>query len=223
MAVGVIVVAVLYGGPERSMGGAVLGWVVSILGGYIVARAVGSVLPSSWRTTLKNVVELAALVTATLLLSILFGSARTAPPWFWVGIASLLALGLSITGRHPQLSANRMLMFLSGGGWLAIALSAAAARTSLLDAQIEKSIAETGSRLVADYKDVQVTSGYFVALLGMLIVVVGSISMWAKRRDIIINTERAERQRAAAEASAAEIQAALEIAQQHQREARAAR
>ncbi len=216
MAAGVIAIAAIYGGPQRSMGGAVLGWVMAVIAGYIVAKAVRNVLPSSWHSSGKNLIQLATLVVASLLLSVLlFGSAHTAAPWFWIGIAALLALGLSITGRHPQLAANRMLMFLSAGGWLAIALSAAAARTSLLDAQVEKSIAETGSRLVADYKDVQVTSGYFVALFGMLIVVIGSISLWAKRRDIIINAERAERQRAAAEASAAEIKAALEIAQQH--------
>lgn len=219
MGVVTVVVTAAYGGPLKEMGGGMLGWFLALLGGYIVAKAVDMWLPASFNKTARSVIKLAVIIVGAVLLNLLiFGNERTAMPWVWVGIATVIMLGLSITGKHPQLSANRMLMFLTAGGWIAIALSAAAARTHLLELQLQ----ESAGALVGDYKDVQVTSGYFIALMGMLLVIVGGISMWAKRRDIIINEERAERQRVAAEASAAEIQAALEIAQQHQREARAA-
>lgn len=214
MAVGAVIVALLYGGGERTMGGGIVGWALAILSGYIVAKAIKSFLPSSLNSTTRNLIMLGSVAIVALLLNLLiFGASRAAQPWLWVAIAAALAFGLSITVRHPRLSANRMLMFMVSGGWVAIALSAAAVRTSLLVAQTN----------AGDYKDVQVTSGYFIALFGMLIALIGAISLWAKRRDIIIAEERAEHQRAAAEASAAEIQAALELAQQHQREARAAR
>lgn len=214
MAIGAVIVAVLYGGGERTMGGGILGWALAILGGYIVAKAIKNSLPSSFNSTATTLTMLGSVAVAALLLNLLiFGASRSAQPWLWVAIAAAIAFGLSITIRHPQLSANRMLMLMVSGGWAAIALSAAAVRTSLLVAQTKP----------GDYKDVQVTSGYFIALFGMLIALIGAISLWAKRRDIIITEERAARQRAAAEASAAEIQAALELAQRHQREARATR
>lgn len=214
MAIGAVIVAVVYGGGERTMGGDILGWALAILSGYIVAKAIKTSLPSSLNSTTRNLIMLGTVVVTALLLNLLiFGASRSAQPWLWVAIAAALAFGLSITIRHPRLSANRMLMFMVSGGWVAIAVSAAAARTSLLVAQAN----------AGDYKDAQVTSGYFIALFGMLIALIGALSLWAKRRDIIIAEERAEHQRAAAEASAAEIQAALELAQQHQREARAAR
>jgi hypothetical protein len=213
MAIGAVIVAVLYGGGERTMGGGILGWALALFGGYIVGRAIKNSLPSSLESTTTTPIMLGSVVVSAFLLNLLvFGASRTAQPWLWVAIAAAIAFGLSITIRHPQLSANRMLMLMVSGGWVAIALSAAAARTGLLVTQTNP----------GDYKDVQVTSGYFIALFGMMIALIGAISMWAKRRDIIITEERAERQRAAAEASAAEIKAALELAQKHQREARAA-
>ena len=57
------------------------------------------------------------------------------------------------------------------------------------------------------------TSGWFLANLGAIIVLFASIAMWAKRRDYIISMQRAHKQRAAAEKSAAEIKAAIELYQ----------
>lgn len=219
MGVGTVGAAWLYGGSEASMGGGVVGWLVAIFGGYIAAKAARATL-TSLDSTARAGVMLGTAVAVTLLLNFLvLGESRTALPWVWIAVATVFVLGLAVTGKHPQLSSNRMLIYMAAGGWTTIAVSAAAARVNLLAAQVEQS----GTSLVGDYNDTQVTSGYFLALLGMLIVLVGAISMWASRRDIIINQERAERQRAAAEASAAEIRAALELAQAHQRQARTAR
>ncbi len=219
MGLAAVGVAFLYGTDDRTMGGGVTGWALALLAAYVVRKAIAKVLPT-WlpqvSSTIRTLIGLAVfLVTALLFNLLLFGTESTVQPWVWVAAIAAILVGLAVVGQHAELSANRMLIFSSVGGWLTIALSAAAARTNLLDAQI----AESG--LAGQYKDTQVTSGYFIALLGMLIVFVGAVSLWAKRRDVIINRVRAEKQRAAAEASAAEIQAALELAQQHQREARA--
>lgn len=221
MGVGAVGVAAIYGTDDRAMGGGIIGWALAILAGYILRKAVAKVLPNllpELSATIHSLIGLAVLVVGALVLNLLlFGGERTAKPWVWVAIVAALLAGLAVVGQHAELSANRMLIFTTVGGWLTIALSAAAARVNLLDAQLEESL------LQGQYKDTQITSGYFIALLGMLIVFVGAVSLWAKRRDVIINRLRAERQREAAEASAAEIQAALEIAQQHQRQARTGR
>ena len=220
MGLGAVGVAFIYGTDDRTMGGGVIGWTLAILAGYILRKAAAKVLPNllpDLSSTIRSLIGLGILVVGALLANLLFfGGESTARPWVWVAIVAVLAVGLAVVGQHAELSANRMLIFSTVGGALAIALSAAAARMNLLAAQFEEMGGVSGQ-----YKDTQITSGYFVALLGMLVVFIGAVSLWAKRRDVIINRLRAERQRAAAEASAAEIQAALELAQQHQREARA--
>ena len=219
MAAAAIGTAIIYGDADRTMGGGMVGWALAAVAAYIVIKATADLLPKALpdvSSTILTVVKLSTFLVLTLALNLLlFGSSRSGKPVLWVGVAAVLLLGLAITGRHTELSANRMLIFSTVGGGLAIAVSAAASRMNLLATQIEE------SGISGQYKDTQITSGYFLALFGMLIAFVGAVSLWATRRDVIINRQRAERQRAAAEASAAEIQAALELAQQHQREARA--
>lgn len=219
MAVGAVGVALIYGSDDRTMGGGVIGWFVAIVGAYIINKAVAPLIPRI-QSSVNSLISIAIIVVGAVILNmLLLGSERSAKPWVWVALAAVVLLGLSVTGKHAALSANRMLIFSTVGGATAIALSAAAIRVNLIQAQLEESAA---AGLAGQYKDTQITSGYFLAVFGMLVAFVGAVSLWAKRRDIIINRERAERQRAAAEASAAEIQAALELAQQHQREARSA-
>ena len=208
MALGAIGMAVIYGDAERTMGGGIVGWALAAAAAYILLKAGADLLTkvlAQVSSTVMSVIRLAIFLLLTVVLNLLiFGSSRSAEPVVWIAVAAVLLLGLAVTGRHAELSANRMLIFSTVGGGLAITVSAAASRVNLLAAQVT-----------------QITSGYFLALFGMLVAFVGAVSLWATRRDVIINRIRAERQRSAAEASAAEIQAALELAQQHQREARA--
>lgn len=214
MGAGAIGIAAIYGTDEKTMGGGLLGWILAGLAGYVIRSAVKPFIPDT-NSTVRSLVSLGVLIVATIALYAAFlGSESDALPVLWVTIAAVVLVGLSVTGKPAELAANRMLIFSVVGAGAAIGLSAAASRFNLLDAQLEL------DGIVGQYKDTQVTSGYFIALFGILLAFVGAVSLWAKRRDIIINQQRAERQRAAAEASAAEIQAALELAQQHQREAR---
>ena len=219
MALGAIGMAVIYGDAERTMGGGIVGWALAAAAAYILLKAGADLLTkvlAQVSSTVMSVIRLAIFLLLTVVLNLLiFGSSRSAEPVVWIAVAAVLLLGLAVTGRHAELSANRMLIFSTVGGGLAITVSAAASRVNLLAAQVEQ------SGISGQYKDTQITSGYFLALFGMLVAFVGAVSLWATRRDVIINRIRAERQRSAAEASAAEIQAALELAQQHQREARA--
>lgn len=215
MGAGAIGVAAIYGTDEKTMGGGALGWILAALGGYVIQAAVKPYLPKT-NTAVQRGLALVVFVVGTLVLSAAFlGRSSDALPVVWVSIAAVLLVGLATTGEPAALAANRMLILSTVAAGAAIGLSAAASRTALLEAQVEL------DGIVGQYKDTQITSGYFLALFGILLAFVGAVSLWAKRRDIIINQQRAERQREAADASAAEIQAALELAQQHQREARA--
>jgi hypothetical protein len=122
-----------------------------------------------------------------------------------VAMVPLLALALS--GRPSELIANRTMVMMAFVAILALGLQAGAIRQTLVDTQ-----AASNFGAPADYKDTQVTSGYFWAQLGALMVFVSAVAQWAKRRDHILNVRRARRQREAAEASAREIQEALEAA-----------
>ncbi|MCP4308286.1 MAG: hypothetical protein GY788_26090 [bacterium] len=216
MALGAIGVAAIYGTDDRTMGGGATGWVLAFAVGWIVKGLVVPRLPEM-TAAVKTLSSLAIVVaTASVMNLLVFGSESEAQPVVWVGIAALVLFGLASAGSPVELAANRMLIISTVGGGIAIALGAAAIRANLITAQLDL------DGVASQYKDTQVTSGYFLSLFGMLLAFVGAVSLWAKRRDIIINQQRAEKQRLAAEASAAEIQAALEVAQQHQREARAA-
>lgn len=217
MALGAIGVAAIYGTDEKTMGGGFLGLILAIVGGRIIKGLVVPLLPQL-ASGLQALTSLAIMAAgAAVLYLILFGRESDSLPVVWATIGTALLFGLAATGKTPELAANRMLMFSTVVGGATIALGAAATRANLLAAQFEL------DGIVGQYKDSQITSGYFIALFGMLLAFVGAVSLWAKRRDIIINQQRAERQRLAADASAAEIQAALELAQQHQREARTGR
>ncbi len=215
MAFGAIGLAAIYGSDEKAMGGGFVGWILAIAGGWILKGLVVPFLPK-FASGLQALTSLGVTAVAAIVLNlVLFGRESSAQPVLWAAIGGMVLFGLAATGKPAELAANRMLMFSTLAGGATIALAAAAIRANLVVAQFD------ADGIAAQYKDTQITSGYFLAVFGMLLAFVGSVSVWANRRDIIINQHRAEKQRLAAEASAAEIQAALDLAQQHQREARA--
>lgn len=177
MAVGAIGVAAIYGTDERAMGGGALGLVLAIASGWIIKGVVMPLLPkiaSGFHALTSLTIT---VVPAVVLYVAFFGQQSSAEPVVWVAVAAVVLFGLAATGKPAELAANRMLMFATVAGGAAIGLGAAAARANLLAAQIE------ADGIVGQYKDTQVTSGYFLAALGMLIGFVGAVSLWAKRRE----------------------------------------
>lgn len=234
MGIATVVVTALYAKPTTTEAGEVIhsvdvtisggvpGILLTVAGAYVVyAAAAPYVSRLLSRIMTKFIARVIAavgtyVIAAFVLYLLVFGKTITANPALWVAIVMVVLVGLAVTTRPLQLAANRMLIFSTTIGGAAIGLSAAAIREHLIGEQL----ALTG--ITGQYKDSQITSGYFIALTGILLAFVGAVSLWAKRRDIINNEQRAEKQRAAAEASAAEIQQALELAQIHQHEARRA-
>jgi hypothetical protein len=139
--------------------------------------------------------------------AIIYGVITAADPQLSpLAITAVFAITIVIASvvKDPiELAANRTLILGSLGAMAALAFSAGAIRSNLLVEQFAL------GDIAAQYKDTQVTSGWLFAVAGALLVLVGSISMWAKRRDVIVNNRRIRKQREAAEKSKRELEAAL--------------
>ncbi len=138
------------------------------------------------------------------------GTDLTVRPWALVFFVSLIFGGLSVAIRPINMAANRMLMLASVAGWLVILLSAGAIRQALVEEQLMTEQTGGAIGVAAQYKDTQAALGWWVAGLGVTILFVGAVGLWAKRRDIVSAMARARKQREAAEISAREIQEAAE-------------
>jgi len=152
------------------------------------------------------------------------GDREIAPVVLIAGI--FIALGAYSLLREPrELAVNRMMIFASVAAWITVTMQAGAIRVTLLRLQSEFTGSAFGYELTnisGEYKDSQVTSGWFLANLGAVIVMFAAVAMWARRRDYIISMQRAHKQRAAAEKSAAEIKEAIELYQAQKKAAAAA-
>lgn len=213
------VIAVVYG-PEMIsiIFSGVIVTVLTLILTLMIYRTFKSLVlprvPALDRFVIRVGIGLGMLVAFFLILSISVGGStiETSP-----GLATFVAVGLlglfALATPPHGLAANRILIYASVLGGAVIGMSGGSLRTTLLDAQVA-AIGVSGQ-----YKDVQVGMGWFIALFGIMILFVGSVALWATRRDLIIARSRAREQRAAAEKSAKEIRESYE---QYEREKAAA-
>lgn len=138
------------------------------------------------------------------------GESYTLTTWLLVLLVSLLFGGLSIAIRPMNMAANRMLILASVAGWALVVLSAGALRQTLIRIQEATEQSNGAIGVAAQYKDTQAAGGWWLAGLGMSVLFVGAVGLWAKRRDIVAAIARARKQREAAETSAQEIAEAAE-------------
>lgn len=122
-----------------------------------------------------------------------------------VAIVFILLGVLSLATAPLELAAPRMTIYSSLLAGATIGLGGGAIRSTLIRLQ---SGAESTIGFPAQFKDTQVTWGYFLANIGILLVFIGAVSIWGRRRDALQAAARIAAQRAAAEQSAAEIEAA---------------
>ncbi len=149
------------------------------------------------------VITIGAIFAATVLLGIVIGDEKSMPAHVGVLLVLVMLGTLMSLMRTPSMAANRMLMASTVVAGTAIGFSGAAIRSTLIRFQ-----AETEPFIPGQYRDTQVTWGYFLANIGIAAVFVGAVMLWARRRDIVQNQMRAAKQREAAEASAKELAAA---------------
>lgn len=187
------------------------------LAGFLVAVVLGLVawrlavwglngrVPFLERGSARTAGAVGAIVVAYLVLqTTVVERSVTLPLPMAVGGAFLVLGALTVSKEPRKLAANRMLLYASLVGWVTVTVSAGALRSTLLDRQLEL------LGLTAQYRDTQVSYGWFVAGAGMLVLFVGTVGLWAHRRDQLLALHRAQEQRRAAEESAREIREALE-------------
>jgi hypothetical protein len=190
--------------------------VLSVVVATILATAISLALRSIFgqrirffRRAMTTFIIVFALVVGVLYAT-LVGSELVLETWILVLFVALLTGGLSIAIQPIGLAANRVLIVASVAAWAVIIMSAGALRQHLIDTQMATVQADGSIGIAAQYKDVQAAPGWWLAGLAATILFVGSVGLWARRRDIVATHARAKRQRAAAEISTREIQEAAE-------------
>lgn len=148
-------------------------------------------------------VKVAVIFIVTVVLGLLIGDEITMPVHIGVLIAMLVLGALMSLMKTPSMAANRMLLGSTLVAGTAIGFSGAAIRSTLIRFQ-----SETEPFIAGEYRDTQVTWGYFLANIGVILVFAGAVMLWARRRDVVQSQQRAAKQREAAEASARELAAA---------------
>lgn len=216
---GPVAIALIFTGSEHSVTLGAVGTVaIGILIGVLAALVIRDmesesfpVLNTLWFSGIVMVVL--GAIGAFAMLAITGGGDNALSP------VALTALSFGVFGaysllRAPRaLAANRMFIIAALMAGAVLTAQAGAIRATLLRLQSEFNGTAFGyelSNVAAEYKDSQITSGWFIGLLGSFIVLVASIAMWARRRDYILSQQRARKQREAAEKSAAEIREAIE-------------
>jgi len=214
---GIVFAAVLFtvvfaSGEAATVGGGLGGIVFGLALGYtlflgaqrLAERQYGA--SSSQARVLKggtgSLILIVALGVGTLLTSAILGNGREFAAPVAVFILMTLIGALVSLMRQAAMAANRMLIATAVVAGTAMGLSGAAIRSTLVRLQAE------GGNIPGQYRDTQVTWGYFLANIGVVIFFMGAVMLWARRRDVVQAQQRAAKQRAAAEASAAELAAA---------------
>ena len=148
-------------------------------------------------------VVVAAIAAFVVIVGAIVGDQKTVPAHIAVLIVMIILALLMILMKTPSMAANRMLMASTLVAGTAIGFSGAAIRSTLTRLQ-----SEMEPFIPGQYRDTQVTWGYFLANIGVFLVFIGAVMLWARRRDIVHSQQRAAKQREAAEASARELAAA---------------
>jgi len=210
LAVGAVIITTLFVDRELTITfNFIVQAIVAVIGAVVLYRAGAAILGDDRMSGLTALGTFGAATAIAFVVAFvpLKGVSIAVPAGVAMAILMVPLLALAISGEPRELTANRMMVMLAFAAILALGLQAGAIRQTLIDAQAAGDFGAPG-----EYKDSQVTAGYFWAQLGALMVFVSSVGLWASRRDHILNVRRARRQREAAEASSAEIQAALEAA-----------
>lgn len=205
-----VTVAAAFGDPGRTKNlGAIGAAIIAILVGRALTRLIARYTPVMSEDSSERSTTEAWKHRVVLLLSIGFvyvplsaANPQLAPVPFTALLAGAIVIA-SVVKDPIELAANRTLILGSLGAFSALAFSAGALRSNLLTDQ------RAFGDIAAQYKDTQVTSGWLLAVAGAALVLVGAISMWAKRRDIIENNRRIRKQRETAEKSKRELEVAL--------------
>lgn len=209
---GTVVVASMIGfgfAPDHEFGfgtgiSVAFGFLLSLISMRLVQRRLMRGLPIGTRpkTSVSFLVWAGSFVILTAILIAVSSDDLSLGFGLTVMLFFILLGTLSIATPPVELAAGRMLIYASLFAGAAIGLSGGAIRSTLIRLQ---SGPDSTIGFPAQYKDSQVTWGWFLANIGIALVFIGAVSLWGKRRDALQAAMRIAAQRAAAEESAAEI------------------
>lgn len=211
--VGAVIITLVFAGDEEAtLGGGLSGAVIGLGLGYLIFLALKRYTASNGGpdSTAAQVLSggtgalsmFALLGIGIFLSNLILGEGRELAAPVAILFIMVLLGGLMALGKETSMAANRMLIATSVVAGTAIGLSGAAIRSTLVRLQAE------GGNIPGEYRDTQVTWGYFLANIGVVLFFMGAVMLWARRRDVVQAQARAAKQRAAAEESAAELAAA---------------
>lgn len=187
--------AVVYA-DDREVGGMWLRIIASILVA-LIAATVASRYEGAW----SGVVRFGAFLLGGAVMFFAVGDGVGLAPAIGVAAGMALLMAWTVVAEPRALAANRALILASAAALFTAVVTSGSIRSRLMTEQL----ATIG--IASDYKDVQVTSGWLLANVGLTLTAIGAVAMWAKRRDLANAQARAAKQRKAAEESAAEIAA----------------
>jgi hypothetical protein len=197
-----VVLAVFFDTKDLVLGGMGVG-LLAFLGSIVVTVLIGRfLLPKSFRGPVRAAARIGGWVVSLLLLMLafdpLFGS-KSAPAWLVMLVVFTLVAVLSITRPPARLAVWRMMINGVVALWIMTITMGASLRWELLGQQIDK------FGVSGEIGDAQVTAGILLCWLGGLLAFAGTVSLWAKRRDVLAARDRARHQQEAARESQAQL------------------
>ena len=170
-----------------------------VIGGIVSRFALRESLEGAARVLTRVGVWIVSLLVLILVVfGPLFGS-RSTPAWIIVAVAFGMLGSLALTRPPERLAVWRVLINSVLALWLLTVTMGASLRWDQLNAQL----ANLG--VSAEIGDIGITSGIMLCWLGGLLAFAGTVSMWAKRRDLIAARDRARHQQEAARESQAQL------------------
>jgi len=183
-----------------------LTWGLALVAALATLAAVTMVLPGGLSPAARRGAKVGTFAVVFLGLGLIFTmlfSGKETPMWVIVLIGFLLVSTLVMLRRPIELSSYRLLINLQVIGWIMAMASPAAVRKTLQELQ---AFQPNGA---AELKDIQITSGMLIAILGGLIAFAGTVALWAGRRDHLDAEHRSQEQMEAARRSAEELGTAI--------------
>jgi hypothetical protein len=205
-ALGVVLAAVT--DPREPVIGTFGTWGLAVLAGMAAAAIATATLPKglkarSWTTLAVFVAAL--LIAAFAVFDPLLGG-EAVPLWAVVLIGLGLLNVVVVVWPPRQLALYRLMI--NGGliAWFVSFVMSGSLRSLLATRQLDT----MDMGIAAEIRDIQITSGVMLAWAGGLLAFLGTVSLWARRRDQLDAVARARRQLEAARRSAEEMGKTLE-------------
>ena len=197
---------VFAGAPDQQVGGFLL-WALAVLTGLAAVAVVRRFLPADLARSLRRLAHIGVLAAVTVFAALavyrpLFGD-RAVPLWALVLVFMVTVDVLAIARVPYELASYRLLLNIALLGWIIALVCAGAVRSTLFRLQYDR------MGIVAEYRDIQITSGVLIAWVGGLLAFLGAVALWARRRDQMEEHSRAGAQMAVAELSATEEEQAV--------------